>query len=98
MVRRGRCRLRPIRVRTRDIVVHNGWDFILDAGPDGGTVRVPDCGGQADGHPRDPAQLAWAEAAFAALPGLVRVWPTVWEVSPASLSPLRALLGAPSGG
>jgi len=79
-------------MKTHRTVTFNGWDFFVEVRSDGGSVRVPDCGGQADGHPREPAQLAWAEAAFAERPGFVRVWPTVWELSPAALAELDALL------
>ena len=68
------------------------WTFRLQERDGRLFLSVPDCGSMADSVPREPAQLAWAEAAFAAIPGVVSVWPTVWEVAPAALPAIETAL------
>lgn len=72
-------------------VTLGAWSFYLDEGPSGLTLSIPDCGGMADSLPRVPEQLAWAERELAAVPGLVQVWPTAWEVPRGALVSLTAL-------
>ena len=67
------------------------WQFSLDEQAGGLIVGVPHRGGVIDWVPQVPEQLAWAEAAFAELPALERVWVTDWRVPPAALPDLEAL-------
>jgi hypothetical protein len=57
-----------------------GWTFFYERQGSSRSIRVPDCGGMADMVPKDAEQLAWAEGAFGALPGLQRVWATTWSI------------------
>jgi hypothetical protein len=66
------------------------WEFQITEQAWGTYVSVPDMGGMADSLPRDDAQLAWAEAAFAELPALKQVWPTTWEIAPGALPQVEA--------
>ena len=68
------------------------WEFHFFQQPGALYVDVPDRGGMMDSVPRIPEQLEWAEAAFATLPALERVWPTSWKVPPEALPDLEALL------
>jgi threonine dehydratase len=82
-------------------VRRGSWEFFLREQSGTLYVDVPDYGGMADSVPRDAAQLAWAEATFAAeLPALERVWPTSWEIPngmlPALLGLIERLADGPS--
>jgi hypothetical protein len=68
------------------------WEFSLTEHAGQTFISVPDCGGMADSFPRVPEQLAWAEQAFASLPGLEQVWPTSWRVPTDVLPALERLL------
>ncbi len=67
------------------------WEFQIVEQPWGLFVGVPDAGGMVDSVPRVPEQLEWAEAAFATLPALERVWPTAWKLPPEALPELEEL-------
>ena len=69
-----------------------GWRFPVVGDPEVTGISVPDVGGQADMVPRDPAQLAWAEAHFEGIAGMRRIWATAWEVTtPRARAALLAL-------
>lgn len=68
------------------------WNFWVQENAGELYISVPDCGGMADCAPRVPAQLAWAEQAFASIPGLQRIWTTSWRIPPEVLPALEQLL------
>ena len=77
---------------TREHTITLGpWEFVLGERAGEWTLAVPDCGGVVDSFPRVPEQLAWAEKNFAALPGLVQIWPTVWRVPVNALQAVERL-------
>ena len=75
-----------------------GWRFPVTGDPDVTGISVPDAGGQADMIPRDPAQLAWAEAHFGDIPGMRRIWATAWEVTTPRAREAVAALWVREGG